>query len=59
MAKKTNEVVDTGKKYTREAIMRDKRFSHIQRDFLRIILKKPFYTITEAEKAVSKFFVKE
>lgn len=45
--------------YTRESIMRDPRFSRVQRDFLGVILSKPFYTIKEAEKAVSNFFEKE
>lgn len=53
---KREQIQNEEKKYTREALMRDARFSSIQRDFLRIILKKPFYTIAEAEEAVSKFF---
>lgn len=47
------------KRYTREALMRDARFSGIQRDFLRVVLKEPFYTIKEAEEAVSIFFRKD
>lgn len=47
------------KMYSREALMRDARFSGIQRDFLGIILEKPFYTIEEAEKEVSHFFRKD
>ncbi len=56
---KREQIQNEEKKYTREALMRDARFSSIQRDFLRIILKKPFYTIAEAEEAVSNFFRKD
>ncbi len=44
------------KKYTREAILKDKRFAGYQRDFLAAVLKEPEYTIAEAEKAVKEFF---
>lgn len=44
------------KKYTREALMKDKRFAGYQRDFLAVILREPEYTIAEAEKAVKAFF---
>lgn len=47
------------KKYTREALLRDKRFSIYQRDFLAAVLNKPEYTIAEAEKAAAAFFGKE
>ena len=61
MAKKTDFISspEAEKRYTPKAIMRDKRFAHIQKDFLGIILTKPFYTIQEALKAVSDFFAKE
>ena len=58
MAKKEQTNLDE-KRYTREALMRDPRFSGIQRDFLGVILKQPFYTIAEAEKTVSNFFGKD
>lgn len=44
------------KKYTRAAILRSKRFSGYQKDFLAAILTKPEYTVTEAERAVRAFF---
>lgn len=47
------------KRYSREAILKDKRFSGYQRDFLKVILKKEFYTIAEAKKAASAFFEKK
>lgn len=47
------------KKYTREAIMKDPRFTGFQKDFLAAVLKKPEYTLAEAEKAVKAFFGKE
>jgi len=47
------------KKYTREALLHDKRFSGCQRDFLSVVLSRPEYTIAEAEKAVEAFFGKE
>lgn len=50
---------DSEKRYAPKAIMRDNRFSNIQKDFLGIILTKPSYTIQEALKAVSDFFAKE
>lgn len=59
MAKKIETAAEEEKRYTVAALMRDKRFSHIQKDFLRAILKKPLYTIQEAEKAVSHFCEKE
>ena len=45
-----------GKKYTREALLRDRRFSGYQKDFLLAVLSKPEYTIAEAEGAVKAFF---
>lgn len=47
------------KRYSREALMRDKRFSGYQKDFLLAVLSKPDYTIAEAERAVKAFFEKE
>lgn len=47
------------KKYTREALLQDKRFKEYQQDFLRAILKKPYYTLAQAEKSVRAFFEKE
>lgn len=46
-------------KFPREALLNSKRFSGYQRDFLAAVLKKPEYTIKEAEKAVHDFFGKE
>lgn len=47
------------KKYTREALLKSKRYSKYQRDFLAAVLRKPEYTLTEADKAVKAFFEKE
>lgn len=47
------------KKFSREAILRDKRFSKYQKDFLRAVLKEPEYTIAQAEKAVRAFFMEK
>lgn len=58
MAKKKRQN-DAEKRYTREALLRDSRFSGVQRDFLQVILKNPFYTIKEAEESVSHFFGKD
>lgn len=44
------------KKYTREALLKSKRFSCYQRDFLGVILSKPEYTLAEATKVVKAFF---
>jgi len=44
------------RKYTRETLLKDKRFSRFQRDFLAVVLCQPEYTIAEAEKAVKAFF---
>ena len=51
--------MDKVKKYTREALLRSKKFSGYQRDFLAVVLNKPEYTMKEAEKAVKAFFGKE
>lgn len=47
------------KKYTREALLRSKRYSGYQKDFLAAVLKEPEYTLTEADKAVKEFFGKD
>lgn len=44
------------KKYTREALLKSKRFSCYQRDFLGVVLSKPEYTLAEATKVVKAFF---
>ena len=44
------------KTYTREALLKSKRFSGYQRDFLAAILHKETYTIAEATKAGKAFF---
>lgn len=46
----------SAKKYKREAILKDSRFSQYQKDFLGVVLSKPEYTIAEAERAVKAFF---
>lgn len=45
--------------YTREALRNSRRFSAYQKDFLGAVLKKPAYTLDEAERAVRGFFGKE
>ena len=42
------------KRYTREALIKSKRFSHVQQDFLKAILVKESYTIAEAEKEIKE-----
>ena len=44
------------KKYTREALLKWKRFSSYQQDFLGVILSKPDDTIAEATRVVKAFF---
>ena len=46
----------SAKKYKREALLRDPRFSKYQQDFLRVVLWKDEYTWAEAVKAVKAFF---
>ncbi len=53
MAKKTE------KRYTPRALIRGGRYAGYQKDFLAVILKKPLYTLAEADKAVREFFEKE
>ena len=45
--------------YSRDALLRSKRFAGCQQDFLKAVLKNPQYTIAQAEKAVKAFFKKE
>lgn len=47
------------KQYSREAILKDRRFAKYQKDFLRAILTKQFYTIAGAKKIALAFFEKE
>ena len=54
MAKKKEENMD--KRYKREALLKSKRFSYVQKDFLRAILTEDTYTMAEAKAAVSAFF---
>lgn len=50
------ENIQKDKAYTREALLKSKRFSHIQQDFLGAVLHKEAYTMQEAEQEVQKFF---
>ena len=43
----------------RRNTLRSKRYAGYQKDFLAAVLKKPEYTLAEANKAVSAFFGKE
>ncbi len=45
---------EKNKVFTREALLKSRRFSHIQKDFLKAILTKDAYTIQEAETAIKK-----
>ena len=47
------------KKYTRESLLESEKFSDVQPDFLRVLLTKPEYTISEAQKIVKDYFEKE
>ncbi len=51
--------MDKAKKYTREALLKSKRYAGYQKDFLAAVLKEPYYTLAEADKAVRAFFGKE
>lgn len=42
------------KTFSRGALLKSKRFSHIQQDFLKAILTKDYYSIDEAEAAIKK-----
>jgi hypothetical protein len=44
------------KRYSREAILQDKRFSQYQSDFLKVLLHKPYYSLAEAKKIAEAFF---
>lgn len=44
------------KKFSTEIILKDRRFSKYQRDFLKILLPKDSYTIAEAKKIAEAFF---
>ena len=44
----------TKKVFSREALLKSKRFSYVQQDFLKAILTKDSYTIEEAEKEINK-----
>lgn len=44
----------TKKVFSREALLKSKRFSYVQQDFLKAILTKDAYTIEEAEAAIKK-----
>lgn len=47
------------KRFTPEALIRSGRYAHVQKDFLRTILKQPTYTILEADKVIADFLEKE
>nr|DAQ86049.1 MAG TPA: hypothetical protein [Caudoviricetes sp.] len=47
------------KKYSREALLQDRRFAKYQKDFLSVVLRKEEYTLAEAVKTVQAFFEKE
>lgn len=42
-----------------ELLLRHKDFAGYQQDFLRVVLKEPEYTLTEAKKIAKAFFGKE
>lgn len=46
-------------KYTREVLIKDARYAHVQQDFLGVILHEPMYTLKEADDAINKFFGKK
>lgn len=45
--------------YSRDALLKSKRYQKFQRDFLAAVLSKPEYTLAEADKAVEAFFHEE
>ena len=47
------------KKYRREVILKDRRFQKYQKDFLKVVLHKPEYTIAEAVKTAKAFFIEK
>ena len=46
----------SAKKFKREVLLKDPRFSKYQQDFLSVVLLKDEYTWAEAVKAVKAFF---
>ena len=46
----------SAKKFKREVLLKDPRFSKYQQDFLSVVLWKDEYTWAEAVKAVNAFF---
>lgn len=46
----------SAKKFKREVLLTDPRFSKYQQDFLGVVLRKDEYTWAEAVKAVKAFF---
>lgn len=44
------------KTYTREALLRSRRFAGYQQDFLKAVLSEPTYTMAEALQRVTAFF---
>lgn len=46
----------SAKKFKREVLLKDPRFSGYQKDFLGVVLYKSEYTIAEAVKTVKAFF---
>ena len=55
MAEKTK-TAQKLKKFKREALLKSKHFSYVSKDFLKAILTEEYYTIEEAEKAISEFY---
>ena len=51
---KTEKMEQTEKRFSREALLKSKRFSDVQQDFLQAILTEESYTMAEAEAAVKK-----
>lgn len=49
----------TPKRFTPDALIRSGRYAHVQKDFLRVVLKQPTYTIEEADKAIAGFLREE
>lgn len=43
-------------RYTREELLKSKRFARYQKDFLSAILTHDTYTLEEAEQAVMNFY---
>ena len=47
---------DKEKKYTRDELLKSKRFSYVQPGFLKALLTKKEYTIKEADQVIRKFY---